>query len=114
MLTKLLEMVKSRIKIIVIIATIILLALIIFKKGIVINNTNNQYQYQNQSQSQLVVSMMMQQGGFEWKYIDIKNETELLNKINNLEPYQSLFCKVIRRGFSSSYQLMYPAIKTKK
>jgi len=113
MLTKILEMLKTRIKIIVIVSCVIIFAVAIFKKGITINNNNSNYAYQNQSQSQLVVSMMMQQGGFEWKIIE-SDDKNLINKLNNLEPYQSLFCKIIKRQmFNSYWSIIYPEIKTK-
>jgi hypothetical protein len=88
--------------------SIVILSIFVYKKGIIINNTYHQEQYQNQSQSQIVVSMLTNQGSFEWKTILIDHNTNIIDQLNNLEPYQSLFAK-----YTNNY-IVYPTITKKQ
>jgi hypothetical protein len=95
---------------------LIVLFILVWFKGININNINNNHQEQFQYQSQMSINLFVSSGQVDWKYKQI-GETidDYCRERSKLPPEQSYFSeRVIEYGFfKNKYYFIYPEFRNR-
>lgn len=82
--------------------------ILIFGKGVHIENHTHQHQHQEQFQGQLMMNFVMYEGDkIQWVEEIFESRKDGLDYLNTLPPHESYFAKIIHPG-PFNFQIIYP------